>query len=152
MPQFTDLRAISRHGAGFLTARDVLSIAMIVADADGSSGAAGAERVIDAVGALPGLEGLDRDAIRAAGLQAAQGLQRKGVETVFSEVSERLDRREATAAILLACRVALVDGAVSADGDAVLRPMARRLGIGPARLEAIRVLAARRGARTGEAA
>ncbi|TFL17814.1 TerB family tellurite resistance protein [Jannaschia formosa] len=149
MSQFSDLRAVSRHGAGFLVARDVLSVAMIVADADGRSGADGAERVIDTVHALPGLEGLDRAAIRKAGLQASEGLARRGVEAVFSDAAERLDARTANAAILLACRVALIDGGISADGDAVLRPMARRLGIGPSRLEAIRVLAARREARAG---
>src|SRR6056297_1337335 len=93
MPQFSDLRAVGRHGAGFLVARDVLSVAMIVADADGRSGADGAERVIDTVRALPGLEGLDRDAIRVAGLQASDGIARKGVETVFSEAAERLNAR-----------------------------------------------------------
>ncbi|PWJ21147.1 tellurite resistance TerB family protein [Jannaschia seohaensis] len=144
MPQFTDLRAVSRHGPGFLTARDVMSVAMIVADADGRSGEDGAERVIETLGALPGLEGLDRDAIRVAGQQASEGIARKGVEAVFSDAAERMDARTANAAILLACRVAMTDGEISADGDAVLRPMARRLGIGRSRLEAIRVLAARR--------
>jgi tellurite resistance protein len=141
MTEFTDQRAIRRHGPDFARARDMLCVAMVVADAEGRLAPADVAAMARQAGRLPGLGRIDEVGLLQAGERARDILASDGVEQTFARAAARLDRHDAAAAMLLACELASEGGA---DGAAVLRPMARRLGIGPDRLTAIKILADRR--------
>ena len=141
MAEFTDQRAIRRYGPGYLRARSVLSVVMVVADAEGRITPADLRDIAARARLLPGLGGVEVAGLVAAAMRALEDILRDGVECAFARAAVRLDRQDATAALVLACEIAAEGGR---EGEAMLRPMARRLGVRPERLASIRVLADRR--------
>jgi hypothetical protein len=149
MTEFVDQRAIRCHGAAYERARDIICIAMVAAEADGRPGASVAPMLCAAAESLPGLGTVGTTGLRLAGRRAAETLAELGTETALRVAAAGMDRRDATAAMLLACEIAETGGP---DGRVALRALARRLGIEPRRLEAIRILALRRREGMGQAA
>jgi hypothetical protein len=141
MQYFTEQRAIRRHGRTFERVRDILSLAMLAAEAEGRGGPTLARDVVRSAAWLPWAGMLDRGDLREAGRSAARALAERGIEGSLMAAADRLDDHDACAALLLVCDVA----PAAATGDrSVLRAIARRLGVADDRLRAIELLAARR--------
>lgn len=143
MPNFADMRATLRHGDIYFRSKAILSVALIVADAD-NRGDEEASDLIDVASRMPGLSNLTPGTLRAAIRDIRARLHDDGAEQVFEDAAACLDEKGGISAVLLAMEVSMASGSQSLAETAVLAAMAKRLRIDDARQRALARMAAHR--------